>query len=181
MFATVMGVLGAYVALRAVWPLAGVVDVPVWGRALAVVVILLLAENHLLTRLAYGNMFSLELPRAVVIAVNVGFGAVILSAAFLALVDIVMLLRSLVTWQWRPLAPGWSGAALALGLVIATVGVSNALSQPAQKDLSLQIDGLPTKKGRVQQLSDALETNVKMMVGPIQPRIYEALLQRRIT
>ncbi|HHF2892460.1 TPA: lysine decarboxylation/transport transcriptional activator CadC [Vibrio diabolicus] len=31
------------------------------------------------------------------------------------------------------------------------------------------------KKGRVQQLSDALETNVKMMVGPIQPRIYEAL------
>ncbi|EHR5764633.1 lysine decarboxylation/transport transcriptional activator CadC [Vibrio parahaemolyticus] len=34
---------------------------------------------------------------------------------------------------------------------------------------------LELKKGRVQQLSDALETNVKMMVGPIQPRIYEAL------
>ncbi|EGQ9231406.1 CadC family transcriptional regulator [Vibrio alginolyticus] len=31
------------------------------------------------------------------------------------------------------------------------------------------------KKGRMQQLSEALETNVKMMVGPIQPRIYEAL------
>ncbi|MCQ9071679.1 lysine decarboxylation/transport transcriptional activator CadC [Vibrio alginolyticus] len=31
------------------------------------------------------------------------------------------------------------------------------------------------KKGRMQQLSEALETSVKMMVGPIQPRIYEAL------
>ncbi|EGQ8986693.1 lysine decarboxylation/transport transcriptional activator CadC [Vibrio alginolyticus] len=31
------------------------------------------------------------------------------------------------------------------------------------------------KKGRMQLLSEALETNVKMMVGPIQPRIYEAL------
>ncbi|EIJ2379331.1 MULTISPECIES: lysine decarboxylation/transport transcriptional activator CadC [Vibrio] len=31
------------------------------------------------------------------------------------------------------------------------------------------------KKGRMQQLREALETNVKMMVGPIQPRIYEAL------
>ncbi len=31
------------------------------------------------------------------------------------------------------------------------------------------------KKGRMQQLSEVLETNVKMMVGPIQPRIYEAL------
>ncbi|EOX4444876.1 lysine decarboxylation/transport transcriptional activator CadC [Vibrio alginolyticus] len=31
------------------------------------------------------------------------------------------------------------------------------------------------KKGRMQQLSEALETNVKMMVGPIQPRVYEAL------
>ncbi|MCV5276753.1 hypothetical protein OFC49_39085, partial [Escherichia coli] len=31
------------------------------------------------------------------------------------------------------------------------------------------------KKGRMHQLSEALETNVKMMVGPIQPRIYEAL------
>ncbi len=31
------------------------------------------------------------------------------------------------------------------------------------------------KKGRMQQLSEALETNVKMMVGPVQPRIYEAL------
>ncbi|MBS9903533.1 lysine decarboxylation/transport transcriptional activator CadC [Vibrio alginolyticus] len=31
------------------------------------------------------------------------------------------------------------------------------------------------KKGRMQQLSEALETNVQMMVGPIQPRIYEAL------
>ncbi|MGI3071754.1 lysine decarboxylation/transport transcriptional activator CadC [Vibrio alginolyticus] len=31
------------------------------------------------------------------------------------------------------------------------------------------------KKGRMQQLSEALETNVKMMMGPIQPRIYEAL------
>lgn len=34
---------------------------------------------------------------------------------------------------------------------------------------------LELRKGRVQQLSEKLETNSKMMVGPIQPRIYEAL------
>lgn len=34
---------------------------------------------------------------------------------------------------------------------------------------------LELRKGRVQQLSDKLETNTKMMLGPIQPRIYEAL------
>ncbi|KGR32681.1 DNA-binding transcriptional activator CadC [Vibrio campbellii] len=34
---------------------------------------------------------------------------------------------------------------------------------------------LELRKGRVQQLSEKLETNTKMMVGPIQPRIYEAL------
>ncbi|MGR5238425.1 lysine decarboxylation/transport transcriptional activator CadC [Vibrio alfacsensis] len=34
---------------------------------------------------------------------------------------------------------------------------------------------LEFRKGRVQQLSDKLESNAQMMVDPIQPRIYEAL------
>ncbi|WP_322803282.1 lysine decarboxylation/transport transcriptional activator CadC [Vibrio alfacsensis] len=34
---------------------------------------------------------------------------------------------------------------------------------------------LELRKGRVQQLSDALETNAEVMIGPIQPRIFEAL------
>ncbi|MGR3603555.1 MAG: metallophosphoesterase [Heliomarina sp.] len=139
MFAIIVGIVGAYVALRTLVPLG----MPLWCKVLVALVIFLLAQNHLLTKLAYGNMFSLELPRAVVIAVNLGFGAIIITAAFYALLDIFMLLRSLVIWQWRPLAPGWSFAALALGIAFSSLGVVNAIRQPAQKDIAFDIEGLP--------------------------------------
>ncbi len=95
MFATVMGIIGAYVALRVVGPLG----IPLWSKLLLGLAILLLAENHLLTKWAYGNMFSLELPRAIVIAVNLGFGAILITAALHVLLDVFTLLRSLVLWQ----------------------------------------------------------------------------------
>ena len=139
MFAIVVGIVGAYVALRTILPLG----MPLWSKILLVIVIVLLAQNHLLTKLAYGNMFSLELPRAVVIAVNLGFGAIVITAALYALLDIFMLLRSLISWQWRPLAPVWSLSALALGIAFASFGVVNAIRQPAQKDIAFEIDGLP--------------------------------------
>lgn len=139
MFATVMGIIGAYVALRVVGPLG----IPLWSKLLLGLAILLLAENHLLTKWAYGNMFSLELPRAIVIAVNLGFGAILITAALHVLLDVFMLLRSLVLWQWRPLAPGWSMGAVVLGLALAGLGVANAVRQPAQKDLAFEIEDLP--------------------------------------
>ncbi|EPX75581.1 metallophosphoesterase [Salipiger mucosus] len=139
MFATVMGVIGTYVALRVVGPLG----IPLWGKLLLGAAILMLAENHLLTRYAYGNMFSLELPRAVVIAVNLGFGAILITAALHLLLDLAMLVRSLQLWQWRPLASGWSAAAVVLGVAVAGLGVMNAVRLPAQKDLSFEIENLP--------------------------------------
>lgn len=139
MFATVMGIIGAYVALRVVGPLG----LPIWSRILLGIAVMLLAENHLLTRLAYGNMFSLELPRALVIAVNLGFGAVLLVAAFHVVLDLFVLLRSAVLWDWRPLSAVWSGGAVVLALALAAFGVSNAISQPAQKELVFEIEDLP--------------------------------------
>ncbi|APX24894.1 MAG: metallophosphoesterase [Rhodobacteraceae bacterium] len=139
MFAAVMGIIGAYVALRVVPPLG----IPLWGKILLAIVILLLAENHLLTRLAYGNMFSLELPRMMVIAVNLGFGTILLTAALHLVLDIVSLGRSLLLWDWRPLAPGWSAGAVLFALALSAFGVFNAVRQPSQKDLAIEIADLP--------------------------------------
>lgn len=139
MFAVVMGIIGAYVALRVVPPL----DIPLSGKIALVLVILLLAENHLLTRLVYGNMFSLELPRAAVVAVNVGFGAILLTAALHLVLDLVSLGRSLLLWDWQPLPPAWSAGAVLVALAVAAFGVFNAVRQPAQKDLAIEIDDLP--------------------------------------
>ena len=139
MFATVMGLIGAYVALHVIGPLS----IPLWGKCLLGVAILLLAENHLLTRLVYGNMFSLELPRAIVIAVNVGFGAILITAALHLFLDLFSLARSLVFLAWSPLPPAWSAGAVVLGLMVASFGVFNAVRLPEQKDLSFKIADLP--------------------------------------
>lgn len=139
MFASVMGMIGVYVALRVLGPL----NIPLWGKALLGLAIVMIAEHHFLTRLAFGNMFALELPRAVVIAVNFCFGAILFVALLHVLLDLVTLLRSLLIWRWSPPAERWSLAAVALGMLMSAIGVANAVRLPPQKDLAFEIADLP--------------------------------------
>ncbi len=116
---------------------------PLWVKLALSVLLLAVSQHHLLTQLAFGSMFSPEVPRAVVLAVNTLFGAMIFLALMLLVTDAVTALLALAKGHLLaiPAALRYTLAALALG--VAAFGVSQAARVPPLKDVEIAISGLP--------------------------------------
>ncbi|WP_456268956.1 metallophosphoesterase [Kushneria sp. AK178] len=140
------------VVLRCLAPLTA----PLWIKLALALVLLAVAEQHLISRWVTGSIFSPEVPRPLSMVLNVLFGALILLAVFQLLLDLVMLITMLVKQQ-RLAAPDtvrYVLAAVALGLGI--LGVQQATRVPPVKDIEVTIPGLaPAFEGyRIVQLTD---------------------------
>lgn len=127
------------VIARYLWPLGW----PRWLKALLGAALLLVSQHHLLTRLAFGSMFSPEVPREMVLVVNAVFGAMIFLALMLLVVDVATALLALCKRRRltiaAPLRHGLAIVALALG----AFAVNQAARVPPLKEVEISIAGLP--------------------------------------
>ena len=118
---------------------------PLWIKAAVGIALLVAAQFHLWSRLSSGSVFAPEFPRAVVIAFNWAFAAILL----LALLQILLDLGTLVTLIVRSVPVGAPDqlryAIAALAAVLAAIGVAGALRVPPVKDIEVAIPGLPPR------------------------------------
>lgn len=140
------------VVTRFVWPL----HVPLTAKIVVAVLLLVVSQYHLWSRISSGSVFSPEFPRAVVILFNWAFGALLFLATLQVLLDATMLLVRLAVGH-RVHAPDQVRYALAaLAAVIAAIGVHQAVRLPRTKDIEVGIRGLPQHFDgyRILQLTD---------------------------
>ncbi len=152
MFHLVFAVPWCVVVLRYLLPLTA----PLWIKLAVALVLLIVAEQHLISRWVTGSLFSPEIPRPLSMVMNALLGALILLAVFQLLLDLVMLIIMLVKQQ-RMAAPDTARyviAVIALGLGV--WGAQQASRVPPLKDIEVAIPGLaPQFEGyRIVQLTD---------------------------
>lgn len=152
MFHLVAALPWGVVVLRYLLPLTA----PLWIKLALALVLLVVAEQHLISRWVTGSIFSPETPCPLSMVLNALFGALILLAVFQLLLDLVMLITMLIKQQ-RMAAPPMARyliGLLALGLGI--LGVQQAARVPPVKDIEMTIPGLasPFEGYRIVQLTD---------------------------
>lgn len=145
-------VLCLYVIVRTIMPLPTSRILKI-GLALALVVI---SQHHLMTRITTGNMFSPEVPRVVMIAVNIGFVFIVLAAMMQLINDILTVIYAVVKRRKVRVSLTTRAVIIALSLGLASYGVSQALRVPTLKEVTLEIKGLPQQFDgyRLVQLTD---------------------------
>ncbi|MFD1785990.1 metallophosphoesterase [Sphingomonas floccifaciens] len=124
---------------RWLWPL----DLPMLVKLASAALLLVASQYHLWSRLSSGSVFDPEMPRAVVIAFNWAFGAILLLAVFQLLLDLGTLVVAAVQ-RSRVSIPDTARYAIAgVASVLAAIGVWNALRVPPIKDVEIAVPGLP--------------------------------------
>lgn len=157
MFFLLTGLIGLYVIARTIPYLP-------WQKPwkiLAALALLLISLEHLISHTLYGSMASPEAPFAVAVTQGWLFGALVLIATFLWLVDIA----TVVQWGTRKIAaistPRISRYRLLAGIYAAALtlsgaGVWQALQVPDVRTVEITLPNLPAEMDglRLAQISD---------------------------
>lgn len=144
--------LTVFVIIRFIWPLKLHRAV----NSFVCTILLICSQHHLLWRLAFGSMFSPEVPRPLIIFVNIIYPAILILAVFQLVLEVVLLTLMLVKKRKVLLFP-WVRYALAGLILMATsYGVSQAIRVPEVKNVEIKIKDLPSEfEGyRIIQLTD---------------------------
>ena len=114
------------------------------------------SQFHLWSRLSSGSVFAPEFPRAMVIAFNWAFGAILLLALLQILADLGTLLMALIRWQIVSVPDVLRYCLAAFAALLSAIAVAGALRVPAVKDIEVSVRGLaPQFDGyRILQLTD---------------------------
>lgn len=155
MFHIVSGLIALFVIWRLVWRQHWSVA----AKWLCAVVIMLVAQHHLVTRSFFGTMASPEIPGVLLILFNWAFGGLILTAIFLLVWD---LLGGIVWAASRKTGRALlraSNVRLVLGggaLLLAAVAVWQAVRVPDVRALEIRLANLPEELDglRIVQLTD---------------------------
>jgi predicted MPP superfamily phosphohydrolase len=130
-----------YVIVRYVWPMPWTLS----AKVAAALVLLLASQYHLYARLSSGSVFSPEFPRLFVVLLNWACGAILLLAVLQIVVDLGTLLTLLVRRQWLGIPPALRYGIGAAALVLAAIGVQQAMRVPPVKDIDIAVKGLPAQ------------------------------------
>jgi len=141
-----------YVVIRFLWPMPW----PKWIKALIAITLMVVFQHSYLSLLVFGTMFSPEVPRTVMIAVNWLAGSIL----FLAILQLALDVISLVTAAIRrrsirvPAAVRYAIGVVALST--AAFAVSQAIRVPPVKEMEIRIKNLPAEFDgyRMIQLTD---------------------------
>lgn len=152
MFHVIFSMPCLYVITRFVWPMP-------WAPSakIAVALLMLLASQyHLFSRISSGSVFSPEFPRYLVMLFNWAFGAVLLVAVLQIVVDLNTLLMALIRQNWVAVPAGLRYGIGTIAMVLAAIGVQQAVRVPPIKDVAIAVKGLPLQfEGyKVLQLTD---------------------------
>ena len=129
-----------YVITRVVWPLP-------WPLAVKIVVFLILlaaSQYHLWSRLSSGSVFAPEFPHPVVMLFNIAFGGIALLAAMQIVSDIVVLASMALPWGGWAIPPAWRYVEAFAAVLLAALGVQQAVRVPPLKNVEVTIENLPT-------------------------------------
>lgn len=152
MFHVIFSMPCLYVIARFVWPMPWALSVKI-----AVALLMLLASQyHLFSRFSSGSVFSPEFPRYLVMLFNWAFGAILLVAVFQIVVDLGTLLTALVRQHWITVPPGVRYGMGTIAIVLAAIGVQQAVRVPPVKDVAIAVKALPSQFDgyKVLQLTD---------------------------
>lgn len=125
-------------------------------RAILAVLLLGTAQYHALLIVAYGTMFSPELPRALVILLGWAFCLFVLLTVITLLMDVANLLMRWLPGDLKLFTTRNRGIAATLAFLLSGYGVHEAIAVPPIKRVSIEIIGLPPglEGMRIVQLSD---------------------------
>jgi predicted MPP superfamily phosphohydrolase len=140
------------VIVRWLVPLA----LPILPKLTIAVILLAASQFHYWSRLSSGSIFAPEFPRPVVILFNWVFATIVLLAVLQLLLDLGTIGTAIVRWGRVEMPDGVRYAVGGLAVVLAGIGVANALRVPPVKDVEVAIRGLPPQFDgyRVLQLTD---------------------------
>lgn len=130
-----------YVIVRFIWPMPW----PLPARLASALVLLLASQYHLFARFSSGSVFAPEFPRAVVVFFNWAFGAILLIAVLQLVVDLGTLLTMLVRRRWLTIPASARYSIGTAAVVLAAIGVHQAMRVPPIKDIEVAIKGLPAQ------------------------------------
>ena len=155
MFHGVTAFIALYVIGRFIWPLR--VSTP--SKCVLGVLLLLVAEHHLITRNMFGSMASPEIPGEVLMALGWAFGSLIVLALLLLVRDVLGLLTWLVSRQRGSELLRNRRLNAALGILsvgLALLGVWQSIRVPDIKTIEITLAHLPQEMDglRIVQLSD---------------------------
>lgn len=126
------------------------------AKIIAALLLMFASQYHLYSRFSSGSVFSPEFPRMVVMLFNWAFGAILLIAVGQIIVDIVTLLRMLIRRQRLTIPAGLRYGLGIAALLLAALGVHQAVRVPPVKDIEIAIKDLPPQfEGyKILQLTD---------------------------
>jgi predicted MPP superfamily phosphohydrolase len=152
MFHIMFSMPGLYVISRFIWPMPWTL----WARISVALLVLFASQYHLYARLSSGSVFSPEFPRAVVMLFNWAFGAILLIAVFQIIVDVGALLTMLIRRKVLTIPTGLRYGLGTAALVLAAIGVNQAIRVPPVKDIEVAIRNLPPQfvNYKILQLTD---------------------------
>lgn len=130
-----------YAIFRFIWPMP-------WKRSAriaAALLLLLASQYHLYSRFSSGSVFSPEFPRLVVMLFNWAFGAILLIAVLQILADLGSLLTMLIRRRRLNIPAGLRYSMGAAALLLAAIGVQQAIRVPPVKDIAVEIKNLPAQ------------------------------------
>ncbi|WP_202210555.1 metallophosphoesterase [Pseudomonas paraversuta] len=149
----------ASIALYVIWRFVRPLSVGRAGKIGLGVLLLLIAEHHLVTRTFFGSMASPEVPGQVLVVLGWAFASLILLALLLLIRDLL----GIVVWALRGrtgrVLLGGSRLGIALGLIstgLSAVGVWQAIRVPDVKTMEIVLPRLPAELDglRIVQLTD---------------------------
>lgn len=146
-----------FIALYVFWRMVGLQRWPLAVKACLGVLILAAAEHHLITRSFFGSMASPELPGGVLMALGWAFGALIVSALILLVLDATTLLFARAPAVRRVVtAPRLRAGVGLAALLLSALGVWQAVRVPDVRDVEIELAQLPAELDGLQlvQLSD---------------------------
>ncbi|TRM49511.1 metallophosphoesterase [Achromobacter sp. LC458] len=155
MFHVFTGLISLYVIWRFVLPLS--LSRP--AKGVLSLLLLGVAEHHLVTRNFFGSMASPEVPATLLMALGWAFGALLLLAMLLLLRDVVgVVVYVFSRKQGRGLlaARGWAQGAAVAAALLSVIGVWQAVRVPDVKTLEIALPKLPPELDgfRLVQLTD---------------------------
>jgi len=149
----------AIIALYVIWRFVRPLSVGRAGKIGLGVLLLLIAEHHLVTRTFFGSMASPEVRGEVLVVLGWAFASLILLALLLLIRDLL----GIVVWALRGrtgrVLLGGSRLGIALGLIstgLSAVGVWQAIRVPDVKTMEIVLPRLPAELDglRIVQLTD---------------------------
>ncbi|CCM78910.1 metallophosphoesterase [Rhizobium mesoamericanum] len=139
MFHLVLGLPWLVVVIRFILPLPWI-----WPAKAMLAGVLLIASQHLVfNRISSGSIFAPEYPRPLIVAFNFLFGATVLLAVFQIALDLLSLIPLLLNGHFPVVPPVVRYVMGTVAILLAAVGVAQAVRIPPLKNVDIAIKDLP--------------------------------------